>query len=243
MVRSRDARDAERSALRPTRAVLFDLDDTLVDQQGAATAAVVAWAAEHGIHDPKVSERWAAVAAVHYGRYQRRELSFAEQRRARVREFLSLEVDDGDADDLFDGYLRLYQAGWAVFEDALPALRRARSAGLVVAVLSNGDEEQQRDKLRLLGLDDEVDVLVTSSSLPAAKPDPRAFGGALARIGAAPEEALMIGDSLEDDVRGALRAGLDAILVDRGGDSSAHDARTVSNLDEVTFGAPPIGGR
>ena len=89
----------------------------------------------------------------------------------------------------------------------------------------------------------EVDVLVASSSLPAGKPDVRAFRGALARIGAHAEEALMIGDSLEEDVRGALRAGLDAVLVDRGGDGRARDVRTVASLDEVTFGTPPVGGR
>lgn len=223
--------------------MLLDLDDTLVDHQGAADAAVVAWAAEHGIHDPGVRRRWAAVSAVHYGRYQRRELSFADQRRARVRELLSLEVDDTDADDLFTGYLRRYEAGWRLFDDARPALRRARSAGLVVAVLTNGDEEQQRRKLHLVGLEDEVDVLVASSSLPAGKPDVRAFRGALARIGAHAEEALMIGDSLEEDVRGALRAGLDAVLVDRSGDGRSRDVRTVASLDEVTFGTPPVGGR
>ncbi|VXB35209.1 HAD family hydrolase [Nocardioides sp. AX2bis] len=226
------------------KAVLFDLDDTLVDQEGAADAAVVAFAAEHGIHDVEVRRRWSAISAVHYGRYQRREVTFAEQRRARVRELLSLDVSDDDADDLFGGYLRRYEAGWTLFDDAVPALRRARSAGLAVVVLTNGDEEQQRRKLRLLGLEDEVSTLVASSSLPAGKPDQRAFRGALARVGVHASEALMVGDSLEDDVRGALRAGLGAVLVDRTGDGRAghgrtNGVRTVSSLDDVTFGDTP----
>ena len=218
--------------------MLFDLDDTLVDQESAANAAVVAWAAEHGIHDVEVPQRWGAISEVHYGRYQRRELTFAEQRRARAREFLALEVSDDDADAIFAGYLRRYEAGWTLFDDAIPALRRARSAGLAVAIFTNGNEDHQRQKLRLLGLEDEVDVLIASSSLPAGKPDPRAFRGALERVRAHAPETLMIGNSLEKDVRGALRVGLRAILIDRSGrESQELDVRSVASLDELEFDA------
>ncbi|HET9658310.1 MAG TPA: hypothetical protein VFP72_23360, partial [Kineosporiaceae bacterium] len=70
------------------QAVFFDLDGTLVDQATAAATAVVPWAADHGITDPDVAQRWAAISEVYYTRYQRRELTFAGQRRWRVREFL-----------------------------------------------------------------------------------------------------------------------------------------------------------
>lgn len=222
------------------RTVLFDLDDTLVDQESAANAAVLAWAAEHGIHDAEVAQRWGAISEVHYSRYQRRELSFAQQRRARAREFLSLDVSDDDADAVFAGYLRRYEAGWTLFDDAVPALRRARSAGLTVAVFTNGNEDHQRRKLKLLGLEDEVDALIASSSLPVGKPDPRAFRGALERVGAQADEALMIGNSLDKDVRGALRVGLQAILVDRRGEHPGLDVRTATSLDEVVFAATSI---
>lgn len=217
--------------------VLFDLDDTLVDQTSAANAAVVAWAAEHGIEDDEVAQRWAAISSVHYARYQRRELTFAQQRRARAREFLSLDVSDADADELFAGYLHRYEAGWTLFDDAVPALRRARSAGLTVAVFTNGDEDHQRQKVQTFGLEKEVDALIASSSLPIGKPDPRAFRAALDRVGAEAEEALMIGNSLDKDVRGALGAGLRAILVDRRGEHQGADVRRVMSLDEVHFAA------
>lgn len=217
------------------KTVLFDLDDTLVDQKSAATAAVLAWAAEHGIDDEGVAQRWGAISEVHYSRYQRRELTFAQQRRARAREFLALDVSDDDADAVFAGYLRRYEAGWTLFDDAVPALRRARATGLTVAVFTNGDEDHQRQKLQLFGLEDEVDALIASSSLPVGKPDPRSFHAALERVGAEAEETLMIGNSLDKDVRGALRVGLQAILVDRRGEHHGLDVRTVKSLDEVRF--------
>ncbi|HXH79945.1 HAD family hydrolase [Nocardioides sp.] len=219
-------------------AVFFDLDDTLVDQQKAASTAAIAWAADHGVTDQGVSRRWASISEANYERYSRRELTFDEQRRERVREFLNAEVDDREADELFSGYLIKYEARWVSFDDAVPALGRAKEAGLTVAVLTNGDENHQRMKLQKLGLTDAVDVLVASSMLPAGKPDPRAFSHALEIVGVGADAALMVGDSLEKDVRGALEAGLDAVLLDRDGAHSVADVRRIRSLDELIFAAP-----
>lgn len=89
---------------------------------------------------------------------------------------------------------------WTISDDAVPALRRARAAGLPVAVSTNGDEGHQRFKLKKLDLTDEIDV------------HPHEV------IGAATDEAVMVGNSLKNDVRGALAIELDAVLLDR------HDA-------------------
>ena len=216
-------------------AVLFDLDDTLMDQRTAARRAVIAWAATHGIADAGVTHRWKDISHRHYGRYQRRELTFSAQRRARVRELLDLTCTDEEADELFDGYLELYQAGWCVFDDAVPALRRARAAGLTVAVLTNGEENQQRLKLDRLALSAELDLLVASSALPAGKPDPRAFRHTLTLLGVDAGAALMVGDSIEKDVLGARAAGLDAVLLDRDDAYAGRDVTRVRSLHELEF--------
>lgn len=217
------------------RAVLFDLDDTLVDQRTAARAAVVGWAASLGIADVDVAKRWARISSRQYALYQQRVLTFAQQRRERVREFLDAAVTDEQADVLFAHYLERYEARWAVFEDAIPTLRRARIAGLSVAVLTNGEEDQQRRKLDRLGLADEIDVLVASSTLPAGKPDPRAFGHAVDLLGIDAGEATMVGDSLLIDVLGARSAGLAAVLLDREDEHATTDVPRVRSLHDLTF--------
>jgi putative hydrolase of the HAD superfamily len=217
------------------RAVVFDLDDTLVDQVSASGAAVVAWAAELGITGADVTARWAALSERHYARYQKREITFTGQRRERVREFLAADLTDAEADGLFAGYLERYEAGWTAFGDAIPALRRVRAAGLTAAVLTNGDEGQQRRKLDRLGLTREIDLLVASSALPAGKPDPRAFRHVTELLGVNPGAALMVGDSVAKDINGARAAGLPAILLDRYGTHPAMDVRRIRTLDELTF--------
>lgn len=217
------------------RTVMFDLDDTLLDSTSAVTAAVVAWAADQGVTDPDVSRRWLSISDVHFARYQRREVSFLDQRRERIREFLATEVDDDEADALFATYLTRYEAGWVAFDDALPTLQRARRLGLQIAVLTNGEEAQQRLKLEALGFAREIDLLICSSILSFGKPDPRAFQEAVDLAGVAPSEAVMVGDSLDIDIRGALAAGLRAVLLDREARHIDIDVARIGSLAELTF--------
>ncbi|WP_127501994.1 HAD family hydrolase [Actinoplanes solisilvae] len=208
-------------------AVVFDLDDTLVDQRTAARRAVVSWARSLGLPDDGVAQRWKDTSDRQYARYQRREITFNEQRRFRVRELLGLTLTDAEADELFAGYLTRYEAGWAAFDDAIPALRQTRAAGLTIAILTNGDEAQQLQKLDRLALRPEIDLMIASSSLPAGKPDPRAFEHTIERLGVNPDEALMVGDSYEKDYLGARAAGLQAVLLDR------DDAHTVPEVPRI----------
>lgn len=151
-----------------TSAVIFDLDDTLVDQRAAADAAVVAWAAENGIAGPAAAtvDRWHRISTGHYRRFQARELTFQEQCRLRVREFLAVEVDDAGADELFATYLERYESGWTVFDDVFDALGRARGAGWRIAILTNGENAQPQAKVDRLGLRAHVDAVVCSETLP-----------------------------------------------------------------------------
>jgi putative hydrolase of the HAD superfamily len=211
--------------------VLFDLDGTLVEERSAAAAAVVEWAAEYGVTGPDVATRWAAVSEKHYRRFQRRELTFPEQRRRRVREFLAVDVSDAEADAMFEGYVWRYEAGWTVYADAVPGLRAVREAGLRAVVLTNGNGDHQRSKLDRLALTDEIDELIAGDTLPVGKPDPRAFAHALERLGADKHDVVMVGNSLENDIRGAQAVGIDAVLVDR--DDAQPDA-DVPRVRELT---------
>ncbi|MFB6723007.1 HAD family hydrolase [Kribbella sp. NPDC056345] len=217
------------------KAVLFDLDGTLVEQERAAALAVVDWAAQYGIKGPDVAERWAVVSDRHYRRYQRRELTFDEQRRARVREFLGLYGDDTEIDAIFDGYLWRYEAGWQLYDDAIPAVRRARAAGLHVVVFTNGNSAHQQQKLDRFGLTAEIDRFISSEDLPAGKPDPRAFRQALTLIGVEPDQALMVGDSLTNDIQGALAVGMGAVLLARSGQHADIGVRRIASLDELSW--------
>ncbi len=232
------------------QALLLDLDDTLVDHRGAADRGLRTWLAGLGLADDPAEleghvERWFVLEARHYERAQRRELTYAEQRRVRIRAFLPGWdlADDALADDVFAGFLGCYQAAWRAFDDAAATLARAVDAGLPVGILTNGDHDIQTEKLRRTGLLRADVPVLASSRLPAAKPDPRSYLTACARLGADPARTLMVGDSLRHDVVGARQAGLQARLLDRHG---RYDARRtpegvvrVRGLAELDWASSP----
>src|SRR2546430_1245203 len=115
--------------------------------------------------------------------------------------------------ELFAHYGR--PEAWRVFPEVPEALRLLRAHGLTLAVVSNFDGRLPR-VLASLGLRPLVDLVVHSTAAAAAKPDPAIFRAALSALGVAPPAALHAGDGLVTDVEGARRAGLRAVLVDRG---------------------------
>ena len=220
---------------RPVTGVLFDLDDTLVDHRGAVERGLRTWLGGLGL-DGLVEdhvERWFMLEAFHYERSQRGEITYAEQRRARVRGFFPrCDLEDDDvADDVFGGYLACYRAAWSAFDDAGAALARARASGLRVGILTNGDQSAQDEKVHRTGLASYDVPVYASSSLPAAKPDPRAFHTACADLGVDPAGVVMVGDSLRHDVDGARAAGMAGVLIDRIG---RYRADQVTGVDRIT---------
>ncbi|TYL54825.1 HAD family hydrolase [Nocardioides sp. BGMRC 2183] len=208
----------------PVEAVLFDLDDTLVDHRGAAERGLRAWLSGLGLADDPAGleqhvDRWFALEARHYERSQRGEITHTEQRRVRIRAFLPGWdlADDTLADDTFAGFLDYYRSAWRAFADAAEAIRAARAAGLAVGILTNGEQGIQESKLRRTGLAELGVPVFASSELPASKPDRRSYHAACASLGVEPSRCAMVGDSLTNDVYGAERAGLHAVWLDRHG--------------------------
>ena len=105
-------------------------------------------------------------------------------------------------------------AAWRVYPDVRPALARLRQDGVRLAVVSNWDSRLPLvlERLDLVSAFEELGV---SCLLGVEKPDPRIFAHVLERLGAAPAEALHVGDVPEIDLAGARAAGVAGLLVDR----------------------------
>lgn len=126
------------------------------------------------------------------------------------------------------------------YPDAPAALAKLRAQGLALVVVSNWDVSLPA-VLRNVGLDGMVDGVVTSAEVGRPKPAPEIFAAALALAECAPGRALHVGDSLEQDVHGALAAGVRAALLRRGDAEPAGaplGTPTISSLAEL----PPLLG-
>jgi putative hydrolase of the HAD superfamily len=101
-----------------------------------------------------------------------------------------------------------------LYEDALPVLDELRSHGLKLGLLSNTSRDLDVFVAHH-GLD--VDAILTSRVHGKSKPHEAIFRAMLERLEVEPAAAVMVGDSPEDDVAGALAVGMRAWLVDRDG--------------------------
>lgn len=77
------------------------------------------------------------------------------------------------------------------------------------------------------------DVVVVIDTLGKMKPDAEVFHYALQKLRIAPSDAIFIGDRIEDDYKGATRAGLTAYLIDRSGNVQDEIANKISSLEDL----------
>jgi putative hydrolase of the HAD superfamily len=197
------------------RLLLLDLDDTLVDDRSAVRTAFASFLAFHGpalqdVEDPL--RLWRETSQRHWARFERGEATFQEQRRARMRDFLGQPFTDAEADAAFEPYRQAYQSAWKLFPD-VPAFL-ARTTALTKVVITNGEREQQRLKVRAVGLAPHIAEVITPQDCGAWKPDPRIFMEALLRFNATPSASFMIGDDETRDIEPAARLGLRTFRVD-----------------------------
>jgi len=106
-----------------------------------------------------------------------------------------------------------------VMPGALQALRALAPCYRLVLLTTGGQssESEVRTALRRGGLEKFFRDIILSRELGLAKSDPEFYRRAMAALGCAPEQALMVGDSYENDVRPAKRAGLRAVWYLAGG--------------------------
>ncbi|CAL2075178.1 putative hydrolase of the HAD superfamily [Tenacibaculum sp. 190524A05c] len=93
-------------------------------------------------------------------------------------------------------------------------------------IITNGFEEVQKIKLEKSQINDYFQVVVTSESVGVKKPNPKVFEFALKEAKVSAERAVMVGDSLEADVLGALAVGISPIHLFK--DTPSSDERIIS---------------
>lgn len=236
------------------RAVLLDIDDTLVDTRSAFAAALrqvqVTWLPQlDGTRAGEVLARWVNDPGGHFRTYIRGECDFSTQRRLRADDLHAVFGGPTLDDAGFAAWERCYddafRAAWAPCDGAVALLDSLAAAGLPLGAVTNAGTGYQREKLALLGLLDRLPVVVGVDVLGRGKPDPEVFALACRRLGVAAGECAFVGDELDIDARGARDAGLLGIWLDRHGTGRTPDdvlvARTLAEIPSL-LGLPSQPG-
>ncbi|MCS6924626.1 MAG: HAD family hydrolase [Candidatus Binatia bacterium] len=204
------------------RAVLFDFGGTLIDYATLAQGErdnLLALAREAGIAAaPQVVLQTyrAALKRVFYEYlprpyYLHRDL-FRDVLLAMARD-LGGRLTDALLEQYWERQRERRARDFALRDGVHETLTALRQRGLHLGIVSNADQEQLDHFVELGQLERYFDSLLCSEEAKSCKPDAGIFQEALRRAACAPEEALFVGDSLQQDIAGASRLGLRSVLI------------------------------
>lgn len=225
----------------PIRAVLFDLDGTLIERSLNGKKTFHRILTMRGIH-VSVEDVEKAVSMVK----KDLETVFEEQHgKIPIMEFYNiwsflvlsaLGMEDPDGDISREAYERCISlSDIKVFPDTKPALSALRNKDIKIGIISGGYEEEVRKMLEVADLDEKLfDVIVGSDTAGRRKPDPEAFRYTLGRLGIAPEKTIYVGNDPERDYEAAEKVGMKPFLIIRGETTVPKDMRKINNLISLT---------
>lgn len=208
--------------MKAKEAVLFDLDDTLVDFQYSrrhglrAVQALLPGLAPvpleelELVHDEELHANFLRTLGGGLSDDEAR-----IQRIGGVCRRYGLEPDERTVAEAAVSYAREQQSNMRLVPGVSELLHALRGR-VKIGVITNGPSAQQRDKLKRCDIDPgDLDVLAISEEVGTTKPDPAIFRYALASLGVPPGSVTMIGDSWDNDVLPALKSGMGAVWLNR----------------------------
>ncbi|HZX59123.1 MAG TPA: YjjG family noncanonical pyrimidine nucleotidase [Mucilaginibacter sp.] len=223
--------------------LFFDLDHTIWDFDKNAEEAlhelyVIYGLKELGLHSADIFiETYTRHNHRLWAEYHTRKITKAELREARFKKtFLDLGLQPDVIPAGFeDAYVKLCPTKTNLFPDAHETLRYLQGK-YVLHLISNGFQESTALKISGTNIGGYFENVIISEVVGVNKPDKAIFEHALSLAGAIKNESLMIGDSLEADVYGALNFGMDAIYFNPNGLDKPEDVPVqISHLKELTY--------
>jgi putative hydrolase of the HAD superfamily len=227
------------------RALLLDLDDTLLDYSGGAEQCwTEACSVAPSVEQPRLvtalaeARRWFWSDPARHRRERTNMLRAWTQIAARALEDCGCpdaDLASAIATDFSARRRRLI----TLFPETRACLETLRARGLPLALVTNGDAGEQRWKIERCDLARFFDAIVIEGELGAGKPDAVVYETALSALGVTPgPDVWMVGDHLDFDIAGSQRVGLRGVWIDRAGiglppESSVRPDRIIRALDEV----------
>ncbi|WP_298829676.1 HAD family hydrolase [uncultured Planococcus sp.] len=188
------------------RAVIFDLDGTLLDRDRSLEAFINeqhSRLAEHLQHIPRdqFAKRFIELDAKGYVWKDRVYQQLIEE----------FEIKGIDWQNLLEDYVANFRAHCIPFPNLLSMLEDLAGKSIRLGMITNGRGQFQLDNILALGIKGYFEEILISEWAGMSKPDPAIFQKALATLGVSPDEAVYIGDHPQNDIQAAQAIGMKAI--------------------------------
>lgn len=236
------------TAVAMIKAVFFDLYHTLVRYEPPREEVQAKVLSDFGIEVAPESLRRPLVIADEFIYQEHARLPInkrpEEEKMALYAQYQGIVLKEASIEaskELIGGILskmQKFKFGLVLFDDVLPALAELKKRGLILGLISNVDHDIA-SLFQELGLTPLLQVVVTSQEVGFNKPQPQIFEEALRQAGVQAQEVMYVGDHYQIDVVGANGAGMQGVLLDRGGYfEGAIESLKIRNLSELVEHLP-----
>ena len=217
------------------RYILFDLGGTLMHARGDWSP--IYQRADHALADSLRAHHIELDTKIFRARlhqyYKQREKDFAETTyhfilRELLRELGYFDIAESILRSALDAMYSITQTNWKLEDDAYAAIQKLKTQNYRLGIFSNaGDDQDVQELIENFGIRAHFDFVLTSAACYYRKPHPRAFEIALAQWNIEPAEAVMIGDSLQADIDGAKKLGMQTIWITRRATFTAEEKQRI----------------
>ncbi len=195
--------------------VFFDLDHTLWDFEKNSALTFKQILAEHtpGVDLQEFLKVYVPANFAFWKLYREEKITKEQLRYQRLRtvfDTLGYPIEDATINLLADEYIHHLSSHNHLFPNTMEILAYLRPK-YRLHIITNGFQEIQDKKLQNANIHTYFDQVINSEMAGVKKPNPHIFELALEMAGVAPEKSIMIGDSLEADIQGALNVGFHAL--------------------------------
>lgn len=217
--------------------IFFDLDHTLWDFERNSALTFETIFRSHGI-DINLQEflkNYIPINQQYWVLYREEKIGHQELRYKRLKDsfdLISFDIDDDTVDLISDAYIRQLPTFNHLFDGAIEVLEYLKPK-YKLHIITNGFQEVQTGKLRNSNIEHYFETITNSEMAGVKKPNPKIFEFALNLAKTDKNSSLMIGDSFEADIEGALNIGLDAIFFNESKIKVHDDIAQVFHLSEL----------
>ncbi len=217
--------------------IFFDLDHTLWDFDANSVLAFdkIFTQSHPTIDTQKFIEIYAPINQACWKLYQVDKITHEELRYTRLRQSfdaLDYPISDEEIDTIAHYYIEFMPDNNRLFDGAIEILNYLQPK-YNLHIITNGFAEVQGKKIAKSGLKDYFKTITNSEMAGVKKPHRNIFEFALSLADVKKENAIMIGDCIDADVRGAIDFGMQAILFDEKGVHFAEGIKTINHLLEL----------
>jgi len=192
--------------LKGIKAVIFDLDNTIVDRSLTFRNFAASFVRSYFGHLKETDGLIERIIELDQDGYKEKTALFGE-----LIDELPWRHMPG-LDELMEYYRHHYVRNAALMDQALEVLRALKSS-YRVGLVTNGRTDIQYGKIDRLGIRDLFEFILVSEEAGVKKPDPRIFRMAVERLRVRPEECVFVGDHPRNDIEGAGLAGMKTVWI------------------------------